>query len=118
MWNQDVVCRGVTIYYDDGGCYISVERTEVHKSDGSITETKYWNTTTTEYSPDSMLVISEVDSEGDTICIECREKKNCIATFENDVIAKFDFSSLDAEQYRMFMGFYNRPIKVIKYNNR
>lgn len=109
---------GTWVYYEDGGCYISVEKTEIYKGDGSIVEMKYWNKVTTEYSTDSMLVFSEVYPNEGNICIECIGKKKCIATFENDVLVEFDFSSLDFEQYKMVMGFYNRKMKVIEFNNQ
>jgi hypothetical protein len=109
---------GTWIYYNDNICYIDVERTEVYKLDRSLSEYEYGDRVITEFSPDSMQVYSEVNLNDYTICIECREKKTCVATFENEVLSKFDFTSLDFEQYIMANFGYNRKIKVIRYNKR
>ena len=109
---------GTWQYFDDGGCYITVERTEVHRNDRSVSELKYSNTVQTEFSADSMLVVSKVEKEDYLICIECKEKKSCIAKYENEILANFDFMSLDFEQYKMVSGFYDRAIQLLRLNER
>jgi hypothetical protein len=101
-------------YYNDGGCYFSLERTETFNPDGSMVEIKFLNYVVTEYSPDSSLVTSTIRTASDTISVTCQDRRFCIASVHGIEFKQFDFEYLDYEQSKISSDEYRREILLLK----
>jgi len=112
---------GTWEFYDDGGCYFLTEKTVTYNDDGSVVENNLMNSTKTEYSPDSSLVVSTIETEisgigenKDTIIIKCFDKANCVAQYHGKEFREFNYEIFDVEQYLISGGEYNRTIRSLK----
>ncbi len=114
FYNDDMKV-GLWEYYNDDGCVVSTEKIEYYSSDGSVKEIDYSSSTTTIYNRDSTLVVSTITiAEQDTIIIECVNKNECVATFNNNTLFQFPYEDLDFRQYGFELGVYEREIRLLK----
>lgn len=102
-------------YYNDDGCVLATEKIEYYNPDGSVKIIEDLNSTTTIYNNDSSLVISTiVIDEQHTIIIECANRKQCVATFNNNTLFAFPYEDLDFKQNSFAIGVYEREIRLLK----
>jgi hypothetical protein len=105
---------GLWEYYRDHRCIHETIATENYFEDGKVEEWIYEFTIVNNYSVDSNYVNSEVYFKRDTILINCENKLTCLATVHGKELLKFDYTYLDYEQFRMYLGEYQRAILKLR----